>query len=224
MNRTRWTMVVALGLLAGAGCGEPPAGRSPGIVDEFALASPAARWSAIGHSGSGALAPIELTSPSAGEGGVLPARCTCRGQNVSPALRWGNVPEGTKSLAILIDDPGAARMSYSHWVLFNLPPTLTDLPEGLSPTATPGVVAGAATDALVPVQGTNSGRNVGYEGPCPPEGQEHRYVVSIYALDTTVGLDSKTTRDQFLDTVDGHLLGEGRLVLAYPAPKAHAHE
>lgn len=225
MMRTRWTtMVAAAGLLAAAGCGEAPAGRGPGIIDELGMSSPAARWTPAGHSGAASVAAIELTSPAFENGGVLPARHTCQGGNLSPALRWGNVPEGTRSLVVLMEDPSAPLLTYSHWVLFNLPPTLTDLPEGLSPTATPGVPEGAPADALRPVQGTNGGHNLGYDGPCPAEGQSRRYVIHLYALDTTLGLDTKTTRDQLLDTIDGHVLGEGRITTLYPAPAADHHD
>ena len=148
---------------------------------------------------------IEMTSSAFEHGGTIPKQYTCDGEDVSPPLQWGAVPEGTKSLAVISDDPDAPMGTWVHWVVFNIPPEATELPENVPP------------DSVLPnraVQGTNDFHRIGYGGPCPPSGT-HRYFFKIYALDTTMDLDSGATKAEIEDAMDGHILDEGELAGKY---------
>jgi len=152
---------------------------------------------------------LELTSPAFTPGAAIPARYTCEGQDIAPPLQWEGVPAGTRSLALIMDDPdapdpAAPRMTWVHWVLYNLPPDLQGLPEG------------ATTSDLPP--GSGEGRNdwgrTGYGGPCPPVGR-HRYFFKLYALDTRLeGLD-KPTKAEVEAAMAGHVLDQAELVGTY---------
>ncbi len=163
-------------------------------------------------------AVIDLRSEAVRENGTIPSRFTCDGRNVSPPLNWSAVPEGTAALALIVDDPDAPRGTFAHWVVFNLPPDLNGLSEAVEPGSALGSVAGAG--ASEPVQGTNGFNNVGYDGPCPPEGSTHRYVFHLYALDQPLNFDSSATREQMLEAIEGHVLGEGRLTVSYSRSQA----
>lgn len=136
---------------------------------------------------------MHLRSPSFVRGGRLPARYTCQGVGVAPALDWSNPPAGTKSIAILVDDPDAPS-TFTHWLAYDITPAIHALPVGgqLPPGA---------------VQGYNSLGGLGYIAPCPPAGAHH-YVFHVYALDTV--LPRKVlTRDQFVKAIQGHVTGYG---------------
>ena len=111
---------------------------------------------------------IQITSSAFSEGEAIPKKHTCSGEDVSPPLVWSGTPQAAKSLAIIMDDPDAPGKTFVHWVLFNIPPGTTELAEG---------ARGAG------VAGMNDFRRTGYNGPCPPAGQTHRYFFKIYALD-----------------------------------------
>ena len=148
---------------------------------------------------------IEITSAAFEHGGTIPKQYTCDGEDVSPPLQWGAVPEGTKSTAIISDDPDAPMGTWVHWVIFNIPPEVTELPENVPP------------DKVLPnraVQGTNDFPRIGYGGPCPPSGA-HRYFFKIYALDATLDLDSGATKAELESAMDGHILDEGELLGKY---------
>jgi Raf kinase inhibitor-like YbhB/YbcL family protein len=147
-----------------------------------------------------------LTSTAFGPNGSIPARHTCEGTNVSPPLAWSGIPAGTKSLALIVDDPdapdpAAPRMTWVHWVLYDLPPAATGLPEGVAPSALP---AGTR-------QGTNDFMTTGYGGPCPPVGR-HRYFHKLYALDAVLPDLGKPRKDDLERAMKGHVLGEARLI------------
>jgi len=148
---------------------------------------------------------IRITSGAFEQGGKIPVKYTCDGQDVSPPLSWEGVPEGTKALAIICDDPDAPMGTWVHWVLFNIPPGVTELPENVP--AQPTLENGA-------VHGINDFRNYGYGGPCPPGGT-HRYFFKIYALDAKVDLKPGATKAQLLDAMEGHILGKGELMGTY---------
>jgi Raf kinase inhibitor-like YbhB/YbcL family protein len=150
--------------------------------------------------------PLSLTSTGFTEGSSLPARYTCDGANVSPPLRWSNLPQGTKSLALICDDPDAPGGVWVHWVLYNLPATTTELAEGFSAEAK---LPGEAK------QGTNDFKRSGYGGPCPPPGAPHRYLFHLYALDTALSLQGGATKQDLLRAMEGHLLAEGQLMGKY---------
>jgi Raf kinase inhibitor-like YbhB/YbcL family protein len=149
---------------------------------------------------------IELTSTAFQEGQTIPEPYTGDGRNLSPPLRWLDPPAGTKSLALICEDPDAPRGTFTHWVLFNLPAESRELDEGVPPEST--LPDGTA-------QGTNDFGKPGYGGPSPPPGKPHRYVFKLYALDTRLDLGSGATKHQLLETMDGHVLAEGQLVGRY---------
>src|SRR5262245_32340041 len=149
---------------------------------------------------------LELSSSAFTAGGPIPTRYTCDGEDASPSLRWSGLPGGTKSLALICDDPDAPAGTWVHWVLYDLPPSVTELSEAI-PTAevTP---QGAK-------QGTNDFRRLGYGGPCPPPGKPHRYFFKLYALDTTLDLRPRATKKEVVDAMKGHILAEGQFMGTY---------
>jgi Raf kinase inhibitor-like YbhB/YbcL family protein len=148
---------------------------------------------------------IKVTSSAFQEGGMIPKKYTCDGANASPPLAWNNAPDGTKSFALIADDPDAPGQTWVHWVAFNLPASARELPENV-----PSEVSITASGR----QGTTDFRKVGYGGPCPPSGA-HRYYFKLYALDTELALDSSATKDQLLKAMEGHVLAEGQLMGKY---------
>jgi Raf kinase inhibitor-like YbhB/YbcL family protein len=156
---------------------------------------------------------IRLRSPAFADGGAIPPVYTCDGKDISPPLTWSGVPEAALSLALIGDDPDAPRGTWTHWVLYDLTPDVTGLPEGLPPENPPhlGSAQGAGDDMR---QGRNDFGRIGYGGPCPPGGT-HRYVFRLYALDARLNLEPGATRDQVLHASKGHVLAEGRLVGTY---------
>lgn len=148
---------------------------------------------------------IQLTSSAFTEGKPIPAKYTCDGDDISPPLKWSNTPSGTRSLALISDDPDAPVGTWVHWVLYNLPPTVTELPEN-TPT-TESIPNGAK-------QGINDFKRFGYGGPCPPSGT-HRYYFKIYALDTELKLKARPTKSDLLQAMQGHVLAEGQLMGTY---------
>jgi len=148
---------------------------------------------------------IKITSPAFDDGGLIPSKYTCDGADISPPLQWQPAPEGTRSIALICDDPDAPMGTWVHWVLFNLPADTTELAENIPPDKT---LPNAAR------QGTNDFRRIGYGGPCPPSGT-HRYFFKIYALDTQIDLSPGADKRQLLKAVDGHILGKGQLVGKY---------
>jgi len=154
--------------------------------------------------GGGAM-DIKLTSSAFKDGDMIPSRYTCDGEEVSPALAWSGAPEGTKSIALISDDPDAPMGTWVHWVIFNIPPDSRGLPEDVSRDKT-------LRDGSI--QGINDSREIGYGGPCPPSGT-HRYYFKIYALDTRLKLSPGITKNQLLEAMKGHVLGEGQLMGKY---------
>ena len=148
---------------------------------------------------------IHVESSCFSEGGLIPRRHTCDGRNTSPPLSWSGVPEGTKSLALICDDPDAPGKTWVHWVVFNLPPGIRELPEGVPAHE---AISGSGT------QGTNDFRKVGYGGPCPPSGI-HRYVFKLYALDAEVELAPGATKADLERAMKGHVLSQGTLTGKY---------
>jgi len=151
-------------------------------------------------------ATIRLTSSAFADGAPIPAKYTCDGENISPPLAWTNVPKAGKSLALIGDDPDAPLGTWVHWVVYNIPPTLTEFAERIPATET--ISNGA-------IQGTTSFKRVGYGGPCPPAGKPHHYFFKLYALDTELTLKPGATKDELLKAMAGHILAEGQLVGTY---------
>jgi len=148
---------------------------------------------------------MEIKSPAFEQEGMIPERYTCDGANVSPSLEWASAPEGTKSFALIYDDPDAPMGTWVHWVVYDLPESITKLPENIPPER---ILSGGGK------QGTNDFRKIGYGGPCPPSGT-HRYYFKLYALDTTVNLDPGATKDQLLKAMKGHILSEAQFMGKY---------
>jgi len=151
---------------------------------------------------------MKLTSPAFGAGDAIPKEYTEDGTYVSPALRWQEVPGGTKSFALICDDPDAPdpdapKMTWVHWVLYNLPPDVSELPKGMP--ADKELPSGAK-------QGTNDFKKIGYGGPAPPAGKPHRYFFKLYALDTKLDLPAGATKAQVEKAMAKHILGKGELM------------
>lgn len=143
---------------------------------------------------------ITITSTAFTEGGKIPRLYTCDDQNVSLPLAWTGVPTNTVSLVLIMDDPDAPSGTFVHWVLFNLPPELTSLEQGKNGGGTEGI---------------NDFRKVGYGGPCPPRGSNHRYYIRIYALDNLLDLKQGASKAQVESAMKGHVLAQGQLMGRY---------
>mgnify|MGYP003807477897 CR=1 FL=1 len=148
---------------------------------------------------------MEITSRAFSQGDMIPPRYTCDGENVSPPIAWKGVPEGTRSITIICEDPDAPMGTFVHWVYYDIPPTAGGLPEGIPCDKRPQ--AGG-------VQGINNVPAIGYTGPCPPSGT-HRYFFRVYAVDTELGLPPGSTAKEVMGAMDGHLLGMGELMGKY---------
>ena len=148
---------------------------------------------------------IKMESTAFNEGGMIPKRYTCDGTDISPPLSWTSVPNGTKSLALICDDPDAPMGTWVHWVLFNIPSDMKELPEGVP--LQKKLENGA-------IQGINDFHKIGYGGPCPPGGT-HRYYFKLYALDTEMNLEAGITKAELLKAMEGHILAEGQLMGRY---------
>jgi hypothetical protein len=153
----------------------------------------------------GDIMEIKVTSTAFAEGGMIPPKYTCDGQDISPPLQWDAVPEGTESIALISDDPDAPRGTWVHWVLFNLPAQTKKLSENIPHDKT--LPNGAK-------QGITDFGKVGYGGPCPPSGT-HRYFFRIYALDTVLQLGADASERELLEAMEGHILAQGRLMGKY---------
>lgn len=149
---------------------------------------------------------IEITSSAFVEGKPIPAKYTCDDRDSSPPLEWKNIPPVAKSLALIADDPDAPVGTWVHWVLYDLPPTTTQLPENLDKSQ---YVLGGTK------QGINDFRRLGYGGPCPPSGKPHRYFFKLYALDKMLNLNPGLTKKDVLKAMEGHVLAEGQLMGTY---------
>lgn len=148
---------------------------------------------------------IELISSEFKEGETIPAKYTCDGKDVSPPLNWSGAPEGTKSFALICDDPDAPVGTWVHWVIYNIPDSVVLLPEAIS------MKKSVMEDVL---QGMTDFRRIGYGGPCPPRGS-HRYYFKIYALDIILNLPAGATKVKLLKAMEGHILAEGQLMGKY---------
>ena len=148
---------------------------------------------------------ITITSTVFTEGSMVPQEYTCDGEDISPPLAWSGVPDGTKSLALICDDPDAPMGTWVHWVLFNIPAHIMELPAKIPPEK---IIQNGAK------HGINDFRKFGYGGPCPPGGT-HRYYFKLYALDTEINVETGITKAQLLKAMEGHILAEGQLMGRY---------
>ncbi len=155
---------------------------------------------------------LTLTSQVFPAGGEIPAQYTCDDQDTSPPLAWSGLPDGAKSLALIVDDPdapdpAAPKMIWVHWVLYNLPPTATGLPADVAASDLPGGT----------LEGTNDWNRTGYGGPCPPIGR-HRYFHKLYALDVVLPDLGEPTKAQLEHAMQGHILDQAELIGTYLRP------
>ena len=148
---------------------------------------------------------MEIKSTAFKEGEIIPRRYTCDNIDISPPLKWSQVPAGTKTFAIICDDPDAPMGTWVHWVLFNLPENVLELPENVLKLE---VLKNGAR------QGKNDFGKIGYGGPCPPSGT-HRYYFKIYALDKKLDSKPGITKKELLKAMEGHMLAEGQLMGRY---------
>ena len=148
---------------------------------------------------------IKITSPAFKENDLIPHKYTCDGQDISPPLQWESVPEETKTIALISDDPDAPMGTWVHWVIFNLPADTKELAANIPP------------DKILPDgarQGTSDFGKIGYGGPCPPGGT-HRYFFKIYALDKEIELDAGAAKSDLLNAIQGHIIAQGQLIGKY---------
>ncbi len=152
---------------------------------------------------------MTLSSSAFTHNGEIPRRYTCQGEDVSVPLAWNDVPAGAKSLALIVDDPDAPdpkapRMTWVHWVLYDIPPTATGIKEAAKPNELP---AGTR-------DGLNDWKRIGYGGPCPPIGR-HRYFHKLYALDTVLPDLNKPNKATLEQAMRGHILAQAELIGTY---------
>ncbi len=148
-------------------------------------------------------ATMNLTSSAFKTGEVIPAEYTCDGKNISPPLAWSGAPGATKSFVLIADDPDAPSGTWAHWIVFDLPTDASGLDEGIKK------LPGSAK------QGLNDFKKVGYGGPCPPGGKQHRYFFKIFAVDVMLGLKPGATRKEVEAAMINHTLAQGELMGLY---------
>ena len=154
---------------------------------------------------------FSLTSTAFTDGAAVPVLHTCDGADVSPPLAWSGQPTGTRSLALIADDPDAPGGSWVHWVLYNLPAAVTELPENIAKVES--LDLGGAR------QGRNDFRRPGYGGPCPPPGPAHHYFFTLYALDAPLALKASAQKKDVEAAMQGHVLATTRLMGTYGRSK-----
>jgi hypothetical protein len=156
---------------------------------------------------------MNITSSSFPNNGAIPARHTCDGHDVSPELFWSGIPEGTRSLALIMDDPdapdpAAPKRTWVHWVLYNIPADAAGLAEGIATAELPSGTR----------EGLNDWHRTGYGGPCPPVGN-HRYFHKLYALDTVLPDLNRPTKADLEKAMHGHIIGHAELIGRYQKQK-----
>ncbi len=148
---------------------------------------------------------MKLTSPAFSHNGAIPSQYTCDGANISPALKWSDAPQSTNSFTLIVDDPDAPGKVWVHWIVFNIPNTTQSLAEN---TASGPFIQGA----------TDFNGKRAWGGPCPPSGTHH-YRFTLYALDNFLDLPAGATKEQVIDAMEGHILGQTTLIGTYQRKK-----
>jgi Raf kinase inhibitor-like YbhB/YbcL family protein len=191
------TTLLVMGIVASVAGINPPLYRSEGNE-------------AYANTRKGAIAmTLEITSPAFSPNKEIPAKYTCDGEDISPALEWSGLPEGTKSIALIVDDPdapdpAAPKMTWVHWVLYNIPPSATGLHEAVKSQDLPKGTK----------EGLNDWKRTGYGGPCPPIGR-HRYFHKLYALDAVLPDLGKPTKKDLEKAIQTHILAKAEMVGTY---------
>jgi hypothetical protein len=147
---------------------------------------------------------MEIRSSAFFIGNPIPFKYTCDGDNISPSLQWEDPPEGTQSFALILEDPDAPNKTFTHWILYNLPAECRELPENATESSLP---KGA-------VQGKNDFNQLGFGGPCPPNGT-HRYFFKLFALDQLLDLKSGASKAEFMQAIEGHILDAAEVMGRY---------
>ena len=148
---------------------------------------------------------LKIRSIAFNDGERIPKKYTCDGEDISPPLIWEDIPEGTVTLALISDDPDAPSKTWTHWLIFNIPPELNGLPEGVEKV-------GELENGII--QGFNDFGRIGYGGPCPPFGV-HRYFFKLYALDTSLDLEPETSKEELLEAMEGHIVEKTQMIGLY---------
>ncbi len=154
---------------------------------------------------------LKLQSTAFKEGGRVPDKHTCNGDNVSPELSWNKAEKGIESWALIVEDPDASRGVFTHWVIYNIPANVTRLAEGV---ATKEKLENGA------LQCENDALKKGYTGPCPPPGPMHHYNFNLYGIDTMLKLPGGATKQQVLDSMRGHIVAQGKLSAVYQSGRS----
>jgi Raf kinase inhibitor-like YbhB/YbcL family protein len=149
---------------------------------------------------------VQLRSTAFVEDSPIPDKYTCMGEDMSPPLSWTKGNADIRSWAIIADDQDAPKGGFTHWVIFNIPTSVTSFPEGVPKT---GKLENGA------LQGTNSKQKMGYTGPCPPTGQAHHYNFTLYALSGMLKLPAGASKEQVTKAMKGHIVVQGNLVGVY---------
>lgn len=157
-------------------------------------------WAALviaSHAGE----KMKLESSAFVEGKAIPVKYTCDGANISPPLRWSNTPAAAKGYVLIVDDPDAPAGTWVHWLLYDVPASVREIPEGAA--------------SSLGVQGKNDFGRSGYGGPCPPPGKAHRYFFKLYALDARLGLKPGARKNDLESAISGHIMAEAELMGTY---------
>lgn len=149
---------------------------------------------------------LEIKSDSFRNAGYIPSKYTCDSDNISPRLKWSDIPSGTKSFVLICDDPDAPFKRWTHWVVFNIPLHKTGLSLNIPRKR-------IFADRMA--QGINDFGRIGYDGPCPPPGKAHRYFFRLYALDSELDLDGGPTKQEVLRLSKGHVISEAQIFGLY---------
>ena len=153
---------------------------------------------------------MKITSTAFHEKGIIPSLYTCEGKNINPPLEFSNVPPNAKSLVLIMDDPDVPKTlrpdgMYDHWVVFNMPPNTHKIAEHSTPKG---------------IQGLNTGGNISYIGPCPPD-RQHRYFFKLYALDKMLDLKAGASKKEVEKAMHGHIIAEAQLMGCYEKGKGY---
>lgn len=221
-NLISLSLVLTLLACVAGGCG---GGASPTPLPPEPTATPVPSAQTPVPSATPSVAPAEPPAPalkissSAFEpGGEMPTRHSCEGQNLSPPLEWTGVPEETQSLALVVEDPDSVPPGFTHWLVYNMPPTTGGFPEGVPAEGTlnDGTLQGTNDFAAFGGATFPSGatiNKIGYDGPCPPS--PHHYVFTLYALDTDLALPAEANAAQVLAAMEGHILAQAEVKATY---------
>ncbi len=149
---------------------------------------------------------ISVLAEGFNEGDIIPDEFTCNGKDISPSISLKGIPEGTKSIALIMDDPDAPGGTFVHWIIYDIPSRTQNLPKGMPPDKT--LADGS-------MQGMTDFGQPGYGGPCPPPGKPHRYFFKVYALDMKINLPAGASKNQVESAMKGHILADGVLMGKY---------